>query len=530
MNELESRRVPPALSQQKPKALSINNRYIIYFKKGGYMDRRLLIFGSIFVAFVAIVAFFIGLITSASFNMPAIAKAEEKEISIPNITSKTSFAPIVEKATPAVVSIEGKRTIVYQSPWSDFFNDPFFRRFFGDNPRREYKRDVNWLGSGFIIEYNGKDYILTNNHVVEKAEELIIRLNDEREFSGNDIELVGTDPSSDLAVIRLKTGDNLPDIIPGSVENLNVGDWVVAIGHPFGLYGTVTAGVVSAKGRSGIPLRDNILENFIQTDAAINPGNSGGPLLNSEGKVIGVNSAIVPGMTGGNLGIGFAIPIDMAMDVLETLIKEGRVARGYLGVYLGEISKKITESLNYKYNKGAYIIEVEKGSPADKAELLGGDIITEVDNEKVEDVEHLQYLIASRKPGEKVKITIWRNGKERAVNVVLGERPNLSQQLGVNYGVDWLGMSLLPSNSEEARRYWDEGSDGVFVNEVKIDSPAGRAGIPLNSLIIGIQKENKSIEINNIEDLNKIKEEFSLPIIIRLRVVGGRLRAIVVEE
>jgi serine protease Do len=490
------------------------------------MNKRLLIFASVFVALVAIVAFFIGVITAASFNMPAIARAEEKEIITPEITGKTSFAPVVNKVSPAVVSIEASRTLVYKSPWSDFFDDPFFRRFFGDIPRREYKRDVNWLGSGFIIDYNGKDYVLTNNHVVRQAEELTIRLNDDREFSGEDVELVGTDPSTDLAVIRLKTREDLPDVKPGSVNELSVGDWVIAIGHPFGLYGTVTVGVVSAKGRRG---GLNIYENFIQTDAAINPGNSGGPLLNSEGKVVGVNSAIVPGMTGGNLGIGFAIPVDMALDVLETLIKEGKVVRGYLGVYLDEISKKIMESLNYQYNRGAYILEVEKGSPADKAELLDGDIIIEVDNEKVEDVEHLQYLIASRKPGEKVKITIWRNGKERDVNVILGERPDL-QQLGLNDGVDWLGMSLLPSDSEESRRYWDEGSSGVFVSEVKTDSPAGRAGIPEKSLIIGIQKENESIEINNVDDLNRVKEEFSLPIIIRLRVIGGRLRAIVVEE
>ncbi|MCK4571980.1 Do family serine endopeptidase [candidate division WOR-3 bacterium] len=491
------------------------------------MDRRLLIYGSVFVALVAIVAFFIGVITAASFNMPAIVKAEEAEITNTQISGRLSFAPIVEMASPAVVSIEGKRTVVYESPWSGFFDDPFFRKFFGEIPRREYKRDVNWLGSGFIIEFNGRDYILTNNHVVRQAEELTIRLSDDREFSGDEVELIGTDPSTDLAVIGLKAKDDLPDIKPGNVEDLKVGDWVVAIGNPFGLFGTVTVGVVSAKGRRG---GINIYENFIQTDAAINPGNSGGPLLNAEGRVVGVNSVIIPGRTGGNLGIGFAIPIDMAMDVLETLVKEGKIVRGYLGVYLDDLSKEIKESLKFKYNRGVYIIEVEKGSPADKAGLLDGDIVLEIDGDKVDDVDHLRYLIASKKPGRKIRVAIWRNGDERNINIVLGERPLISSSLGLRGEVEWLGMSLIPSDSEEAGRYWDKGSSGVFVNKVKRDSPAGRAGVPENSMIVGIQKENKSIGISNIDDLARAKDDFSPPLIIRLRVVGGRLKTLVIEE
>ncbi len=493
------------------------------------MDRKLLIYGSVFVALVAIVAFFIGVITAASFNLPAIARAEEGGVITGDINVKSSFAPIVDRVSPAVVSIEGKRTIVYESPWREFFNDPLFRRFFGDTPSREYRRDINWLGSGFIVEYNGRDYVLTNNHVVERAEELTIRLRDESEFSNDEVELIGTDPATDLAVIGLKTRNDLPDIIPGNVEELKVGDWVVAIGHPFGLYGTVTAGIVSAKGRRG-PLHQNIIENFIQTDAAINPGNSGGPLLNNEGKVVGVNTAIVSGMTGGNIGIGFAIPIDLAIEVLETLVKEGKIARGYLGVVLDDLTREIKESLNYEYNRGAYVVGVDEGTPAGKAGLMDGDIIIEVDGEKVEDIDHLRYLIASRRSGQKVKVTVWRSGKEREINVVLEERPTSYSSLSSKGEIEWLGINFKPVDSEEAVRYWDKGSTGVFVSEVELESPAGRAGVPKYSLITGIQKANKSMIITNIEDLTKAKVEFSPPLIIRLRLVSGGAKALVIEE
>ncbi len=493
------------------------------------MDRRLLIYGSFFVALVAIVAFFIGVITAASFHLPAVAKAEEGEAMTANINERSSFAPIVQKASPAVVSIEGKRTVVFESPWGDFFNDPFFGRFFGEVPRRELKRDLKWLGSGFIIEYDGKDYILTNNHVVEKAEELTIRLSDEREFSGDKVELIGIDPSTDLAVIELKTRDNLPDITPGSVKDLRVGDWVVAIGNPFGLYGTVTVGVVSAKGRSGIPLSKTIYESFIQTDAAINPGNSGGPLLNTEGKVIGVNTFILS-RSGGNLGIGFAIPIDMATEVLETLVKEGKIVRGYLGVYLEDLSKEIKESLNFKYDEGAYILEVGKGSPAEKAGILDGDIILNFDGEEVKDVSQLRFLVASRKPGQKVKVIVWRNGEERKINVVLGERPVISAAYELKGGLEWLGMNILSLDSKEVRRYWREGGSGVFISEVEPESPAYKAGVPDHSLIIGVQKLNNSMEIRNLDDLSKAREEFAPPLIIRLRLVNGRVKAFVIEE
>lgn len=493
------------------------------------MDRRLLVYGSVFVALVAIVAFFIGVITTASFNLSSIVRAEENENVGLNINERGSFAPIVEKTSPAVVSIEGKRTLVYESPWNDFFNDPFFKRFFGEVPRKELKRDQKWLGSGFIIEFEGKDYILTNNHVVEKAEELTIRLSDDREFSNDEVELIGSDPLTDLAVIRLKTSENLPDIIPGSVEDIKVGDWVVAIGNPFGLYGTVTAGVVSAKGRSGIPLHRNVYENFIQTDAAINPGNSGGPLLNVEGKAVGVNTVILS-RSGGNIGIGFAIPIDMAMEILRTLVKEGKIVRGYLGIHPGDLNRDIKESLNFKYSKGVYILRVEDGGPAFKAGLLDGDIILSIDGEEVEDASRLRNIIASKKPGRRVEVVVWRNGKERKINIVLGERPEASSSQEMIGGLEWLGMHLLPSNSAEAKRYWGEENVGVFVNRVEPESPAGRVGVSSHTLIIGVQRQNKSMTIKNMDSIVRAKQEFLPPLLIRLKFTNGRVEVVAIKE
>ncbi|MCK4420302.1 Do family serine endopeptidase [candidate division WOR-3 bacterium] len=491
------------------------------------MDKRMIIYSSIFVASVAIAAFFIGVITSASFNLSATVGADTTT-SILVKDERGSFAPIVEKASPAVVSIEGRRTMIYKSPWSDFFDDPFFRRFFGDVPKRQVERNLKWLGSGFIIEFEGKDYILTNNHVVEKAEKLTISLGDDREFTGDEVELIGADPSTDIAVIRLKASGDLPDIKPGRVEDLKVGDWVVAIGNPFGLYGTVTAGVVSAKGRSGIPLHRYIYENFIQTDAAINPGNSGGPLLNTKGEVIGVNTVILS-RTGGNIGIGFAIPIDMAMEILKALVKEGKITRGFLGIIPEEVSREIRESLNFKSGKGVYILKVEEGSPASRAGLKDGDIIVKLDGKDIENVEQFRFLVASKKPGQKVKIVVWRNGKIKDLRVKLGERPDVTSVSAEKEGVEWLGMRMFSLGSTEARNYWKDEKGGVFIQEVKEGSPAGKAGVKERSILIGVQQQNKSMQIKDMDDLLAAKEVFSPPFLIRLKLPDKRIKVVAIR-
>ena len=493
------------------------------------MNRKILVYGAIFVALVAIVGFFAGVITAASFSLTA--ETENQNIETYASGGKISFAPIVEKTSPAVVSIEGQRTVVYKSPYGDFFDDPFFRRFFGERPRRNWEQEQKWLGSGFIVEYKGKDYILTNNHVVRDAQQLTVSLTDDRKFSGNDLEIIGRDPETEVAVIRIKKGGDLPDIDPGSVEDLNVGDWVIAIGNPFGLFGTVTAGVVSAKGRSAVSLSKNIYADFIQTDAAINQGNSGGPLINSEGKVVGVNTMIVS-QTGGNIGIGFAVPIDIAMDVLESLVETGTVERGYLGIIPEDLSSEIKKTLNYPYETGIYVLRVEENTPADKAGLAEGDIILKIGNDEIENVNILRRKIASMNPGAKVDITVWRNGQEKILSVKLGERPSVEEVAGEpTGGEEWLGMKLLPANSEEAQSVWrKEGLKGVFVSDVEEGSPGNKAGVVESAIITLVQAGNRSMKIENMEDLIKAKKEFKPPLVLLLNLPGGEIKVIKIEE
>jgi len=489
------------------------------------LNKKLIIYGASFVAVVAIVGFFAGIITAASFSLNAKPGSESEETYAAG--SKISFAPIVDKTSPAVVSIEGKRTVVYRSP---YFDDPFFRRFFGDAPRRNWEQEQKWLGSGFIVEYKGKDYILTNNHVVKDAQELTVSLSDERKFSGNDLEIIGRDPETEVAVIRIKKGGDLPDITPGSVDDLSVGDWVIAIGNPFGLFGTVTAGVVSAKGRSAVSLSRNIYADFIQTDAAINQGNSGGPLINVHGKVVGVNTMIFS-QTGGNIGIGFAVPIDIAMDVLQSLVETGTVERGYLGIVPENLSPEIKKALNYPHETGVYIMRVEEKTPADEAGLAEGDIILRIDDKKIEDVGILRKIVASKNPNEKVKVTIWRNGEEKTLTVRMGKRPTVEVSSEPVTGEEWLGMQLLSSTAKEARDIWgDKDINGVFVNEVKEGSLADKAGVVEKSLITLVQDENKSIKIKNLEDIIKARKELKLPLLLISNLPDGSTKVISIEE
>ncbi len=492
------------------------------------MNKKLILYGASFVALVAIVGFFAGIITAASFSLKA--KPESEKLETYAAGGKISFSPIVDKTSPAVVSIEGKRTVVYRSPYYDFFDDPFFRKFFGEAPRRNLEQEQKWLGSGFIVEYNGKDYILTNNHVVRDAQELTISMSDDRKFSGGDIEIIGRDPETEVAVIRIRKGGDLPDITPGSVDELKVGDWVIAIGNPFGLFGTVTAGVVSAKGRSEVSLSKNIYADFIQTDAAINQGNSGGPLINSEGKVVGVNTMIFS-QTGGNIGIGFAVPIDIAMDVLKSLVETGTVERGYLGIVPENLNQEIKKALNYPHETGVYVMRVEGETPAAEAGLAEGDIILKIDNKKIEDINVLRKIVASKNPNEKVGVTVWRNGEEKTLTVKIGRRPSSEIPGGPTAGEEWLGMQLLPSTSKEAKNIWgDKYGNGVFVNEIKEGSLAERAGVVERSLITLVQAKNRSIKINDIEDIKIAKKEFKPPLVLLLNLPDGSIRVISIEE
>src|SRR5687767_5672344 len=332
----------------------------------------------------------------------------------------TSFAPVIKKVSPAVVNVfttTAPRQNTSQ-PRNPFFDDPFFRRFFGDEfPGGETRRfrtpRQNGLGSGVIVSEDG--YILTNNHVVDNADEIKVALSDEREFTAK---VVGRDDKSDVAVLKIDA-KNLPYLHLANSDNIEVGDVVLAIGNPFGVGQTVTMGIVSATGRGNMGLD---YEDFIQTDAAINPGNSGGALVDAEGRLLGINTAIIS-RSGGNQGIGFAIPVNLARSVMESLIKDGRVVRGFMGVNIQDVNPALAQEFDLKSNDGALVADVTVGSPAEKAGIKAGDIITKFNGKPVRDSRHLKLQVGQAPPNTTVAVKIVRDGSTKNLQVRLKELP-----------------------------------------------------------------------------------------------------------
>ncbi|PKO83495.1 MAG: 2-alkenal reductase [Betaproteobacteria bacterium HGW-Betaproteobacteria-11] len=328
-----------------------------------------------------------------------------------------SFAEAVQKAAPAVVYIFTSQEV--QTPRSPFLNDPLFRRFFGDDYDTQPQRRSG-LGSGVMVSADG--YILTNYHVVEGADEIEVASSDGHKYKAR---VAGTDPDSDLAILRVPTDHKLPVITFGNSDDLHVGDRVLAIGNPFGVGQTVTSGIVSALGRSHLGI--NTFENFIQTDAAINPGNSGGALIDSNGNLIGINTAIYS-QSGGSLGIGFAIPVSLAKNVMEQILKTGAVIRGWVGIEVQEITPELAESFKRPDTKGALIAGVMRGGPADKAGIKPGDVLLRVADKPVEDAQSMLGLIAALQPGSTARFILWREGREITVDVAIGKRPKPQAQ------------------------------------------------------------------------------------------------------
>ena len=405
-------------------------------------------------------------------NLPAANSAYAKEKAISQESIKTlsglskALAEVAEAVRPAVVNISTTSIVTTEeTPFGDFFNDPFFRHFFGDQsgPGQKRKFKSSALGSGVIVAENG--YILTNNHVVKGAEEIKVILYDKREFKGK---VVGTDPRSDLAVVKIDAKD-LPTLSFGDSGKLKTGDIVLAIGNPFGLNQTITMGIVSAVGRSNIGLAD--FEDFIQTDAAINPGNSGGALVNGSGQLVGINTAIFS-TSGGYMGIGFAIPSDMAKSVMDSIIKYGKVIRGWLGVSIQNLTPELAKSLGIKETVGALISGVEIGSPADKAGIKRGDLVTEMNGKKINDVTALRNMVASSAPGTKADFKVIRNGKEMTITATFGEYREKRIVKKTEYDNAFKGVTvqeLTPSLRDKLNL--PEGVTGVVVTDIGADSP-----------------------------------------------------------
>jgi len=399
--------------------------------------------------------------------------------------SKTNQAITEVAATvkPSVVNIASTKTLKHSGAMSPFFQDPFFKRFFGDNfgfseKPREYKQ--SGLGSGVIVRKDG--FILTNNHVIRGADEIKVTLHDKREFKG---QVIGTDQKTDLAVIKVEA-EELPEIRLGDSDELKVGETVLAIGNPFGLNATVTSGIVSAKGRANVGIAD--YEDFIQTDAPINPGNSGGALVNIRGELIGINTAIFS-TTGGYQGIGFAIPSNMAKVVMENLIEKGKVVRGWLGVTIQTLTPELAEQFNLKDAKGVLVGDVSEGGPAEKAGIQRGDVIVEYDGEKVEDVSELRNAVAETPPDKPVTIKIIRDGKRQAVRVTIAEMTSDMEQLAAMFDNVLQGIhvqNITPSARESLGV--PERIHGVIVTDIDADSSARRF-LAKNDIIIEINKK-----------------------------------------
>jgi len=392
-----------------------------------------------------------------------------------------SFAELVKRASPAVVNIsvvkvvKGGGTAPLPFGPDDPFRD-FFERFFGDRMPEDFKQ--KGLGTGFIIDKDG--FILTNNHVVENADEITVRLANDKELLAR---IIGRDPKTDLALIKINPGSSLLPLPLGDSDRLQVGDWVVAIGNPFGLGNTVTAGIVSAKYRQ---IGSGAYDNFIQTDASINPGNSGGPLLNTAGEVVGINSAIFS-QSGGSIGIGFAIPVNMAKDLLPQL-KAGKVIRGWLGVTIQPVTPELKEKLRLKDEKGALVADVTPGGPAAKARINRGDVIISFDGKEVKGSSDFPFLVASTPVGKVVIVEVMRMGQKKDLQVKIDELKEEQEARGLGKAKKGpqLGMRVEQLTPEMARDFGLSETSGIIVMEVVADSPASEAGVHPGDIILEI--------------------------------------------
>lgn len=429
------------------------------------------------------------------------------------------FTELAEKQGPAVVNIsitQNMRGSNVQLPGmlGDEQMQEFFKRFGipnfpGQNGGAQPEYKSQSLGSGFIISQDG--YILTNAHVVSEADEVIVKLSDKREFKAK---IIGADKRTDVALVKIDA-TGLPKVVTGDPNKLKVGEWVAAIGSPFGLENTMTAGIVSAKGRA-LP-QENFVP-FIQTDVAINPGNSGGPLFNLAGEVVGINSQIYS-RSGGSMGLSFSIPIDVALDVSNQLKASGKVTRGWLGVVIQELSKELAESFGMKNTNGALVAGVEKGGPADKSGLEAGDVITKFDGKLIASSSDLPRAVGAAKPGKSVPVEVLRKGSEKTLNVAVGEMPSdLSETAQANkpaakQDVDRIGLVLRELTPQQKKKL--NGKNGLLV--IDAQGAVAQAGIRRGDVVLGLN----NTEVQSLEQFNKQLSGFGVGKTIALLVLRG---------
>lgn len=452
------------------------------------------------VLFVAFTSLAIGLGISGSLDWLAPSRALNLAGETATVDSRTAaglpdFVNLAKKIKPIVVNIsttqvsEGRGPQEFASPFGedDPFNE-FWRRFFGGPLPRGPQRQRS-LGSGFIIDSDGS--ILTNNHVVENASKIVVKLSDDQEYEAK---VVGRDPKTDIAVIKVDAKTALTAANFGDSDALEVGEWVVAIGNPFGLDSTVTSGIVSAKGRH---IGQGPYDNFIQTDASINPGNSGGPLINLRGEVVGINTAIFS-RTGGNIGIGFAIPINLVKELLPQLRGKGKVVRGYLGVLIQKVTPDIAESLGMERAYGALVANVSKDGPAEKAGVKVGDVIIEFDGKEIKDSGDLPILVARTPVDKKVRIKVLRDKKNTELTVAVGELKDEEVVATVPEKGE-LGLTVQRLTPQMAENLGIERVEGVIVTAVEPGSAADEAGIRRGDVVIEVDRK----AIRSVDDYKK---------------------------
>ncbi len=456
----------------------------------------------VLVLLVAAVA--AGVVLSAGLNLSPTTYAlwgdKDKAAAVP-ASAAVRMLPVdipglVKEISPAVVNISTTQVVKFDRPrmrspfgQQDPFEE-FFHNFFGRMPREQKRRS---LGSGFIVSDDG--YILTNNHVVEKADEVTVTLLDKEEFKAK---VVGTDPKTDIALIKISANRKLPHVALGDSEKLDVGEWVVAIGNPFGLGHTVTAGIVSAKGRI---IGSGPYDDFIQTDASINPGNSGGPLFNLKGAVVGINTAIIQG----GQGIGFATPIQLAKSILDQLKDKGKVTRGWLGVYIQHLSPEVAESLGISGSQGALVSDVTKEGPAEKAGIKSGDVIVAFNGKTVRDERDLPTIVAATRPGAKVDVKVIRDGKEQTISVTVAEMaPETAKSTGGPDLSKGVGLTVQDIAPEIAQRLDVEDTRGVLVTSVENGSPADEAGFQEGDIVRQINRK----PVPNVAEFGKLLNKF----------------------
>jgi len=440
---------------------------------------------------------------------------------------RASFAPVIRKVSPGVVKIH----TIAKAQNTGFFGGPdmndLMRRFFGDQfqgrvPRHNFDMPrQEGVGSGVIATKDG--YILTNNHVVDGADEVKVALQDGREFTAK---VVGRDPKSDVAVLKIDAKD-LPAVPMADSDNVEVGDVVLAIGNPFGIGQTVTTGIVSAKGRGNMGLD---YEDFIQTDAAINPGNSGGALVDADGRLIGVNTAILS-RSGGNQGIGFAIPVNLARDVMQSLIKDGHVTRGYLGVMIQDLTPALAKEFKLKDTTGALVSDVTPKSPAEKAGLKSGDLLVEFNGKKVTDSRHLKLEVARTQPGQTVPVKVLRDGTPKTLQVTVKTLPGtetLAKAEQDSHDTGTLNGVGVADLNEQVRQQFElpEKVNGAVITEVKPDSAAAEAGLRPGDVIQEINRQ----PVKNAEDAVRLTDKGSDKVTLLRVWRDGGSRFVVVDE